>query len=130
MNPWMVLVVLATAALITLLFRGPQPRKSPTSDERTEPPQPGGPPPMVRVVPVRRRFPPPLLVQPVAKVEPAPRMVLPVPAVKLVAPMATPAKKPSPVALQLVDMLKNQQSIQAAVLLREVLGPPLCRRRR
>jgi hypothetical protein len=124
----MVLVVLATAVLIIMLFRGPQTRRSPPRDERLEPPQPS-PPPVVRPVPPpRRRFPPPL-VQPVAKAGPAPPVAA-VPVVNPVVPMVTPTRKPSPAALELFNLLKNRHSLRAAVLLREILDPPLCRRRR
>ena len=44
-NPWMLLVVLATAVLITLLFRGPQQRKTlPAPDDRFGRPPPEPPP--------------------------------------------------------------------------------------
>jgi hypothetical protein len=124
----MVLVVLATAVLIIMLFRGPQTRKTPPRDERVEPPQPS-PPPVVRPVPPpRRRFPPPL-VQPIAKAEPAPPMAA-VPVAKPVIPVVTSARKPSPAAMELFNLLKNRHSLRAAVLLHEILDPPLCRRRR
>jgi hypothetical protein len=50
--------------------------------------------------------------------------------VKMAAPTVSAGKKASPVSLEMMQMLKNPQSLRAAILLREVLDPPLCRRRR
>jgi periplasmic protein TonB len=40
------------------------------------------------------------------------------------------APTPSPAIAQIYAMLRSPQSIQAAILLQEVMGPPRCRRRR
>jgi hypothetical protein len=131
MNPWMMLLVFAVAVLITVMFRGPQPRKTPLPrNENVEPPRRMDEPPVVRPVPLRRRLLPPPLVQAVPKVAPAPTPRVAVAEVKVAATTVSAGKKAAPVSLEMMQLLKNPQSLRAAVLLREVLDAPLCRRRR
>jgi hypothetical protein len=123
MNFWIVLILVAAGVLINVLQRGQQRRsKQQSPGDYGEPPRPIDEPPLVLPAPRRRLLPPPLPV-----VRPAPPVVAE-PVVKLTAPMVTPPKPPSPVVLEMLKMLKNPQSLQATILLREVLDPPLCRR--
>jgi hypothetical protein len=41
-----------------------------------------------------------------------------------------PTRRPSPAVAQLWSMLRTPGSVQAAIMLQEVLGPPRCRKRR
>jgi hypothetical protein len=45
-------------------------------------------------------------------------------------PAAVPTRQPSPAVVQLRSMLRSPGTIQAAIILQEVLGPPRCRRGR
>jgi hypothetical protein len=44
--------------------------------------------------------------------------------------VSAPARQPSPAVIQLRSMLRSPGTIQAAIILQEVLGPPRCRRGR
>lgn len=45
-------------------------------------------------------------------------------------PAVATGRKPSPVAVELVKLTRNPNTLAAAVLLREILEPPRCKRRR
>jgi hypothetical protein len=105
-------------------------RQRPSEPEyRPEPPPP--PRPVLLVPPPERpRRPEPIRERP--RVQPPPIILdvppasAPVPPLRVV-PLA-PAKV-SPVAAQLRELLRSPQSLRAAILLQEVLGPPRCRRK-
>lgn len=133
MNPWMLLVVMATGLFISILMRSqqralrqlppPRPMDNPTPrpDEEF--------PPLVRALlqPKRRLF-QPAVAKAVAKAVPVVQVV---PVSRPAAPpQVTPPRKATETAQQLVKMLQDPQSLRTAILLREVLDPPLCKRRR
>lgn len=98
----------------------PKPVEPTTAPDFEKPAAPVGKP-RTRLMKSRRaesRTAPPR--QPVVIVEASPPHVAPC--------IAVP--EPSQAVAQLRAMLRSPQSIQAAILLREVLGPPRCRRRR
>jgi hypothetical protein len=127
MNPWMTLVVFTATVLILMLFRERQQPKGKASRQDDTGPRPITVPPVARAVLQRRRLLPPPLPKPVPKVQPPPLPVA-VAVVKVVAPTISPENQTSPLMLELVRLLNSPQSLQAAILLREVLDPPLCRR--
>jgi hypothetical protein len=71
----------------------------------------------------RRPEPRPTQFKPSAPVPAAPPLPPPPPSVP-------PARPYSPAVAQLQALLRSTQSLQTAILLQEVLGPPKCRRRR
>jgi hypothetical protein len=121
----------------------PPPRRAAPPQRPPSPRSPAARPPAARpvVVPLQRVEPisPVLLevVEPVARPLPsAPSQRLP--EVLPVSPQA-PAQGPAPAAILLAaetppagtlqDLLRTPQSLRTVLLLREVLGPPVCRRR-
>lgn len=112
----------------------PRPRPVPAPPPARRPPerprQPPPPPPAVRVLPP----PPPPLATPVVA-QPGP-VVAPIQSVALIQAIQAPAavrrvdepRLVPPAMAQVVALLKSPQSLQAAFLLREILGEPLCRR--
>jgi hypothetical protein len=83
--------------------------------------------PLERVVPLVRPTPraePPVAVVPV---EPA-EVVLPAPAVRLFPPARRDTV--SPTLQKLAAMLRSRDDLRAGIVLREILQPPLCHRRR
>ncbi|HYV39076.1 MAG TPA: hypothetical protein VE988_25545 [Gemmataceae bacterium] len=137
-NIWILIVIGVTAMIIGTLLRGQkQPRGSifqrrrdefdmpPRQDFQAAPPTPSRrrmqPPPLpkVRITEVQE-------VIPIAK--PAPSQGRePPPAL---GPTATVQRNPQTQATaQVVAMLRHPKTLRAAMLLHEVLGPPVCRRR-
>jgi hypothetical protein len=57
------------------------------------------------------------------------QQVTPPPAAKITSTVGQP-RRPSPAVVQLRALLQTPGSMQTAILLQEVLGPPRCRRRR
>lgn len=103
-------------------------------ETRPRPPRPATPPPLPPVIPVHEA--------PLTPVPPLAPLAVPPPA-----PPVSPAKAPattgayviqqrialasgSNVTRQVREMLRNPHSIRAALVLQEVLGPPLARRRK
>jgi hypothetical protein len=125
--------------LSRLFFREtPPPRKRPIkkaapvdADEESWRQDIPKPPPLPR----RRAQPPPVPRQRSAeRAEPAPRSraadVTPVIADVPIILVAEESKSHTPTAVQLAAMLKNRKMLKTAVLLHEILGPPLCKRKR
>jgi hypothetical protein len=113
-----------------------QPTSPPVARPVSEPRRPRVPArevpvePPLDVLPVPPRLQPPLTPAPapappvavvVAEVAPPPEPTF---------PQAAQARRQSPALEQLVAFLKSPQSMRAAIVLQEVLGPPVCRRRR
>jgi hypothetical protein len=135
MSPWALFVLAVVAIFLGSIFRGPRNRQPPfgrgPDEANSNPPRRNVP------VPVgRRRMPPPLpvaraverarpVVQ-VAQVVPAPSVVAPV----IVVPAEVESKPLSAAGIQVVALLKHKQTLRTAILLREVLDPPVSRRRR
>jgi hypothetical protein len=142
-NPWLMILIVAVGVFIASMFRAQQ------QQQRTRPPlrqpPPRGPldePPSSTDVPVvlpaprppRRTMPPPLpprrkvqrveIVSMPPTAEPVPPAITTPPA-----PLVSPAKPLSRAALSLREMFRNPQALRAAILVREVLDAPLCRRR-
>jgi len=134
MNPWMLFVLAILAIIIGTMFRQPrQARSEPETDEEDDyapPPKMPVPPPL----PQRRRQPPPLprprrvpVAEVISVAQATPPAVTPAAATK--APMAE-RRPPSQAAIQVIKLLSDRQSLRAAIVLREVLDPPLCKRRK
>ena len=133
MPPWILLIIVALAVFIAAMFRGPQPRKPPVrerDEDWAKPPRPVPPP-----LPRRRVLPPPLP-RSVPRAEPVVLTVaeppLP-PAPSALDPGKAPrveGKLKSQAGLQLAALMKDRQTLRAAMMVREVLDPPLCRRGR
>lgn len=70
---------------------------------------------------------PPVVITPSALLAPVP---VPPPAPRLPPPSAQRPRTLTPVAAQVQGMLRNPQNAAAAVVLSEIFGPPLCRRKR
>jgi hypothetical protein len=118
----------------------PPPRRA-TPPPRV-PPSPASPPPVVRpiVVPVKRvKAVEPVVLEVVeAAVPPAPSsptrrlpeviLVTPLPPPQKPEPSPAPAVVAAPATGKLLELLSTPQSLRTALLLREVLGPPVCRR--
>jgi hypothetical protein len=141
-NPWLMILIVAVGVFIASMFRAQQ-------QQRTRPPMRQPPPrdtldepasstdlPVVLPAPrpPRRTMPPPLpprrkvqrveIVSMPLAAEPVPPVIAMPPA-----PLVSPAKPLSRAALSLREMFRNPQSLRAAILVREVLDAPLCRRR-
>jgi hypothetical protein len=128
MQPWMWFVIAVLAILFSSIMRGPRTRQRSWGEEESDAPKPrrSPPPPLPR-----RRLPAPPLARAVTVVEP-PKREAPPPALTPVAvPQAKVETRPSPTTIgQLQAMLKHRQTLRTSFMLREVLDPPLCRRRR
>jgi hypothetical protein len=131
MEPWVLFVIAAVAIFVGSIFRGPRARQRPF----------GSPPDEADAGRTRRSEPPPLprrrLMQPqpvsrAVAVAQQPRPEAPRVEVVPVLPVATKVetKQVSTSVTQVLALLKHQQTLRTAVILREVLDPPLCRRRR
>jgi hypothetical protein len=137
MSPWAILLIALVAIVLGSLRRAARDRQRPTL-EAPEPaaedrPRRNAPPPLAR-----RRIPPPLLplarpverallvAKPVRQVDP-PRLVA-APDIPLIAKVESTLL--SATAVQVLALLKHRQTLRAAIMLREVMDPPLCRRRR
>ena len=138
MSHWVLLAIAALAVLLGSRMRGQRggqqpPFAQPPNFRDARPPRQ-----QLSLPQPRRRLLPPPLPRP-------PLQAQPVEAVILVAQPAPPAQAPGQVvlpaikmearpvastAVQLVEQLKDRQTLRIAFQLREVLGPPLCRRRR
>ena len=142
MNPWVAIGVAVAVMIISSILRS-QRRQGPgagaqlldNADARPARRSPPPPPPLPR----RRVVPPPLprrrSVPPIETVTPAPQPSPPTPSPVLAGLPAVPelakvtTRPNTPTAVQLIALLRNPQSLRAAVLLREVLDAPLSRRR-
>jgi len=150
MNAWLMLLIVAIGAFIAMLFREQQKLKpqrpsssrpppmpesfdSPPNSEDVPPPLPAGPrtvTPANRPMPplrFRRTVPPPLPAQVpavVPVVTPAPMLEPP----RRAPTVSAPSRPPSPAVKQLLELLRTPQTVRAAILLNEVLGPPRSKR--
>jgi hypothetical protein len=139
-NPWLMILIVAVGVFIASMFRAQQQQRTRPA---VRPPQPRDTldeassstdvPVVLRAPrPPRRTMPPPLP-RKVQRVEiiavPPPAEPVPVATAVPPAPLVSPAKPLSRAALSLRDMFRNPQSLRAAILVREVLDAPLCRRR-
>jgi len=135
MNRWIMFGIALLAIIIGSILRGPRSRPRPlrpAPDEADDSqPRRNYPP----ALPRRRVLPPPLprprsgerpqVVAPAPRPDPAP------PPVAVAAKPARVEAKPQSLAgVQVAALLKHRQTLRAAVMLREILDSPLCRRRR
>jgi hypothetical protein len=138
MSHWILLAIAALAVLLGSRMRGQRPGQQrpfgqPPDARDLRPPRPQMSPPQPRRRPLPPPLPrPPLMAQPVEAVvlvaQPAPLVQTPG---QVILPVLKVEKRPvAPTAAQLVEQLKDRQALRVAFQLREVLGPPVCRRRR
>lgn len=137
MQQWMLFVVVATAILLSVIFRrqpgqGQQGLASKLFEAFSEPPPAAAPRRVPPPLPLAFRIavPPPQPPQP-AKTRtvsaPPPAPVISKPKRKVDVEKATPQSGPP---RQLLEMLSDRRMLVGAFMLNEVLGPPLSRRRR
>jgi len=152
MNAWLLLLILAIGAFIAMLFREQQrqnqrqaqsgsPQPPPLPESYDQPPNSEDVPPPVpaaaRRLPAAARPLPPLRFRrtvppPLPTVVPAPVPVVtraPEP-VRRAPTVSANARPPSRAVSQLLELLRSPQTVRAAILLNEVLGPPRSRRPR
>jgi hypothetical protein len=137
MSPWAILLIALVAIVMGSLRRAARDRQRPALEA---PDQTAGDRPRRNPSPplARRRIPPPLppLARPVERALLVAQPVRQVEALRQVAaselpPIAKVENAPlSATAIQVLALLKHRQTLRAAIMLREVMDPPLCRRRR
>src|SRR5207237_240518 len=128
---WLIPLVVIFVFILSNLARITQEEKRNVPRRR---PGPGGdnPPRPRRPVSAVGRRPPPVVEEVVVAAVPVPVPAAPASGdVTAGAPAAVVAVKPdTPTAVQLRQLLRSPQTLKTAVVLREVLDGPLCRRRR
>ena len=136
MSPWVILLIALVAIVMGSLRRAARDRQRPApeiQDQVTEGRPRRSPSPPLAM----RRIPPPLppLARPVERALLVAQPVRPVEAPRLVAaselpPIAKVETTPlSATAVQVLALLRHRQTLRAAIMLREVMDPPLCHRR-
>jgi hypothetical protein len=131
MEPWVLFVIAAVAILVGSIFRGPRGQQRPFGGPPDEA-DGGRPRRSLPPSPPRRRILPSQSVVRAVVVAQQPRAEAPPVDVRPVVPVVAreETKQLSTAVTQVLALLKHQQTLRTAVILREVMDSPLCRRRR